>query len=201
MRLKKAQKEKLLEWIAEGLTSDEVNNRAADFEDPFNVSRQQVDHYRKTRGIEIAELQKLTEHKALNVGLSKKSTRVQLLKDLAEKLTDDLFNKGLLWTDMVKGIGSRDDFQVVEYEEFNAAEVAQLRGVLDDIAKEVGDRKGGIDITSQGKQILNDTERYDRAISGLADAIREIVPGEGSKRNGSVDAAEQTSVDGATIEG
>jgi hypothetical protein len=39
-----------------------------------------------------------------------------------------------------KGIGSQDNYERVEYEEFNKAEVESLRGVLDDIAREVGDR-------------------------------------------------------------
>lgn len=35
MRLKKNQKEVLLQWISEGLQSDEINDRAAQFDDPF----------------------------------------------------------------------------------------------------------------------------------------------------------------------
>lgn len=153
MRLKKTQKEVLLNWIAEGLTSDEVNSRAAIFDPPFDVSRQQVDHYRKTRGIEIEEIKKRDEFSALTSGLAKKEERLYLLKQLAEHLAKDLFEKSLFWTDMVKGIGKGDDYERVEYEEFNAGEVAQLRGILDDIAKEVGDRKNSIDVTSGGKTI------------------------------------------------
>lgn len=144
----------MLEWIAEGLTSDEVNNRAELFEHPFSVSRQQVDHYRRTRGIDIEEIQKQAEFDALNTGLSKKSERVALLKRLAKHLTQDLFEKQLFWTDMVKGIGKGDDFQVIEYEEFNNGEVAQLRGVLDDIAKEVGDRKNNIALDPDGEIVF-----------------------------------------------
>lgn len=153
MRLKKVQKEALLGWIAEGLTSDEVNNRASLLEDPFEVSRQQVDHYRKTRKLQIEEILKQSEYAALNVGLAKKATRVELLKKIANHLTEDLFERKLFWTDMVKGIGSKDDFERIEYEEFNAAEVAQLRGVLDDIAKEIGERQNRTDITSGGEPI------------------------------------------------
>lgn len=156
MRLKKAQREALLAWIAEGLTSEEVNKRASTFEDPFDVSRQQVDFYRKTRGVIIEELSKQAEFSALNTGLAKKADRVALLKRLAEHLTLDLFEKDLFWCDMVKGIGKGDDFQVVEYEEFNASEVQQLRGLLEDIAKEVGERQGKLDITSKGKRIVVD---------------------------------------------
>lgn len=154
MRLKKAQKEILLEWIAEGLTSDEVNSRAAELDDPFNVSRQQVDHYRKTRELDIQEIIKADEHRALKTGLSKKSERVKLLKRVAQRLTEDLFERDLVWTDMVKGIGSKEDFQVIEYEEFNSAEVKELRGVLDDIAKEVGDRQTRIDGSFDGEIVF-----------------------------------------------
>ena len=153
MRLKKPQRETLLEWIAEGLTSDEINNRASLLDDPFDVSRQQVDHYRKTRKFQIDEILQQSEYDALNVGLAKKAARVDLLKRVAAHLTEDLFERKLFWTDMVKGIGSKEDFQVVEYEEFNAAEVTQLRGVLDDIAKEVGERETKTDITSGGKPL------------------------------------------------
>jgi hypothetical protein len=153
MRLKKAQKEALLEWIAEGLTSDEVNNRASLLDDPFEVSRQQVDHYRKTRKVQIENILQRSEDHALNTGLAKKAARVDLLKKVAAHLTEDLFKRKLFWTDMVKGIGSKEDFERIEYEEFNAAEVAQLRGALDDIAKEVGDRQNRTDITSGGEPI------------------------------------------------
>ena len=58
MRLKKLQREILLEWIFEGLTTDEINKRAEAFEEPFRVSRQQVDHYRKTRVIDVEKIKK-----------------------------------------------------------------------------------------------------------------------------------------------
>jgi hypothetical protein len=51
------------------------------------------------------------------------------LQQLAALMEKDLFG-GFLW--------------VVDYEEFNTAEVQQYRGVLDDIAKEVGDRKQSV---------------------------------------------------------
>lgn len=174
MRLKKAQKEILLEWIAEGLTSAEVNARAADFDDPFEVSRQQVDHYRRTREIDIQEIIKTDEFAALNEGLSKKSERVKLLKRVAQRLTEDLLERDLVWVDMVKGIGSKEDFQVIEYEEFNAGEVAQLRGVLDDIAKELGDRKNAVDLTSKGESI-NQPLKLDKATDEQLHGIEEIL--------------------------
>lgn len=140
MRLQKNQKKKLLEWISEGLQTDEINTRAADFGTPFRVSRQQVDWYRSTREQSLVAMQAAAEHDALTTGLALKSNRVQKLQQLAVLMEQDLFG-GFLWTDQVKMIGSGPFAKEVDYEEFNTAEVAQYRATLDDIAKEVGDRK------------------------------------------------------------
>jgi hypothetical protein len=139
MRLRKSQKEAVLRWIAEGLLSDEINKRAADYVPPFSVSRAQVDYYRHTRDIEIDALTRAGEQDALVEGLALKSERVRRLKQLAMLMEKDLFN-GFLWTEQIKSIGPKDASQIVEYEEFNAAEVSAYRGVLDDIAREVGGR-------------------------------------------------------------
>lgn len=146
MRLKKNQKEKLLAWISEGLQSDEINDRAAQFDDPFSVSRQQVDWYRERRAVDIKAIQAAGEHDALTTGLALRAERVRRLQQLAALMEKDLFG-GFLWTDQVKALGSGEFMQVVDYEEFNTAEVQQYRGVLDDIAKEVGDRKVKQEVT------------------------------------------------------
>lgn len=140
MVLNKKQKEVLISWVAEGLKSDEMNKRAALFEPPFQVTRQQVDHYRKTREIDIEKLKQAGEFTALNTGLAIREKRVGLLQRLADKLVEDIFDNDLLWTDEVKGIGGAENFERIDYKEFNTAEVAQLRGVLDDIAAEMNER-------------------------------------------------------------
>jgi hypothetical protein len=139
MRLKKSQKEKVLRWIAEGLQSDEINERASTFVPPFSVSRQQVDYYRKTRKADIEAITRAGEQEALTEGLALKSERVKKLKQLAALMETDLFG-GFLWLDQVKGVGSGEIAELVDYEEFNKGEVDAYRGVLDDIAKEVGHR-------------------------------------------------------------
>lgn len=153
MRLKKAQKEELLKLIAAGLESDEINARAAEFKSPFEVSRQQVDFYRKTRKVNIEEIAEQAEFAALQTGLAQKAERVRKLKDLAALLEADLFDNDLLWTEEVKGVGSGTIAEIVDYLEFNRSEVDAYRGLLDDIAKEVGDRVQRQDITSGGKTL------------------------------------------------
>ena len=140
MRLKRAQKTKLLEWISEGLGSGEINARAAEFDPPFDVSRQQVDWYRATRSLARAVVVGTIEGDALTTGLAIKAERVRKLQQLAALMEGDIFG-GLLWTDQVKMIGSGLFAKEIDYEEFNTAEVQQYRATLDDIAKELGERR------------------------------------------------------------
>jgi hypothetical protein len=138
-QLKRKQKQALLQWIGEGLQSGEIGERALTFDPPFRVSRQQIDYYRKTRKIDLDAIAHISEQTALTEGYALKEHRVFKLSLLAALLEKDLLG-GLLWTDQVKGVGAGPIAEIVEYEEFNNAEIAAYRGVLDDIAKETGGR-------------------------------------------------------------
>ena len=145
----------MLQWIAEGLGTDEINRRASSLKPPFHVLRSQVDYYRKSRGVKLEEIQEQGEHSALTTGLALKENRVAKLKLLADKMLADLLptDTEKWWLLQVKGIGSRENYERVEYFEFNKAELESLRGVLDDIAAEVGDRVKKSDVTSNGNPI------------------------------------------------
>jgi hypothetical protein len=144
MRLKKKQREQLIAWTSEGLKTDEINERARGFAPPFEVSTQQVDWYRDRHHVKLKEIQASGEYDALTTGLALKEARIRRLQELAELLEEDLFGDRL-WLDRVKAAG----FMRVDYEEFNATEVQQYRGLLDDIAKEVGHRKQSIEHSGQ----------------------------------------------------
>jgi hypothetical protein len=121
------------------LQSDEINERAAIFIPPFSISPRQATYYRQTRDADIKAMVAAGEQEALSEGLALRGNRVKKLKQLAALMERDLMG-GFLWLEQVKGIGSGDVAQIVEYEEFNKAEVDAYRGVLDDIAKEMGGR-------------------------------------------------------------
>jgi hypothetical protein len=142
MKLTKKQKEKVLAWIGEGLQSDEMNARAAKCRPPFSVSRQQVDFYRDSRGVALDELREASESDALRTGLALKEERVSTLNELAERLKAELLGD-LLWIERQKSLGSGDWQQVVTEKHFNLGELNALRNLLDDIAKEVGERTYG----------------------------------------------------------
>ena len=138
--LDKAQKEALLSWIAEGLNADEINKRAAKFKPPFTVSRQQIQYYRKTRENRFTEIKNSTEDMALKSGWALKVARVQALGTMLDDLLRDWDNRDW-WLDQVKGIGSRENYERIEYREFNKALVDAIRDLYADIAAEMGDRK------------------------------------------------------------
>ncbi len=139
MRLNKSQKELVLQWIAEGVRSDVMNRRAAKEAEPFKVTRQQVDYYRKQCDAEIKNILGREEFQALNTGLALRSVRVEKLKKLAELMELDLFGK-LLWVDRLKSVGGGPNFTTFIEKEFNKAEVDAYSRILDDIAKELGHR-------------------------------------------------------------
>jgi hypothetical protein len=162
MKLNKKQKEKVLAWVGEGLQSDEMNARAARCRPPFSVSRQQVDFYRDSRGVALDELREASESDALRTGLALKEKRVEALNELAERLKTDLLG-GLLWLKREKALGSGALTKFVTEKHFNHAEINALRALLDDIAKEVGERShgGGRDEDEEETGEVTVTVRYE----------------------------------------
>jgi hypothetical protein len=77
---------------------------------------------------------------AIQTGLALDYERVLVLKGLATTLLTELTEGGRRWLPDAKWIGGADYGEKVEIERFNAQEVEQLRGLLDDLAKETGGR-------------------------------------------------------------
>lgn len=76
----------------------------------------------------------------LSTGLALQHERVSLLKEMAAQLNSFRNNPDLLWLRQTKQVGGGRNTQIIEETVFNAPIVRELRGVLDDIAKEVGGR-------------------------------------------------------------
>jgi hypothetical protein len=146
MKLNKRQKEHLLALVAEGLQSDEINLRAAKFKPAYSVSRQQVDFYRDSRRVKLDELKEASESQALRTGLALREMRVETLAQLGERLKRELLadgDAGRLWLKREKAIGSGSATKFIDEEDFNLTGLNALRAVLDDIAKEMGERSYG----------------------------------------------------------
>lgn len=82
--------------------------------------------------------------------------RVDELKDLAILLIDQLYERNesddlhKLWLPDVKQIGAGEFAERIDIVRFNSALVHELRGVLDDLAKETGGRVEKQEITGEG---------------------------------------------------
>lgn len=144
----------IVQWLAEGLTTKEMNQRAAVVKPPFTISAQEAYYYRVTREIDVEEARKARSSEALNSGFAVKENRIAAMNELATKIFEELLGEGgKLWLQNVKGIGSGPDYERVEYEEFNRSGVEALRGLMDDIATEVNQRIRRTDVTTKDKPI------------------------------------------------
>lgn len=94
----------------------------------------------------LEEMRNEKRRKEFDAGLALDYERIRKLKKLANLLEQDLTVR--LWLDDVKSIGSGEFAERVDLIRFNSALVEQYRGVLDDLAKEVGGRK-------QKSEVLN----------------------------------------------
>ncbi len=81
-------------------------------------------------------------------GYAVRENRIKSLNRLAEMLYEDLTEKGKLWLKEVRWVGgpNRSGGKVVTHARFNKEELEQFRGILDDLAKEKGERKLTMDM-------------------------------------------------------
>ena len=137
--------------LADGANVAEINRAGAHYSTPFTVTSSQVTHMRERMQIKHAELAAKANMEGWSEGLAKKDERIKLLKRLAERLVQDIFPddpaKEKVWLNNIKGLGSGAQFMTFDYKDFNHQEMIQLRGLLEDIAKEQGARSTKIEMT------------------------------------------------------
>jgi hypothetical protein len=101
-------------------------------------------------------------------GATQDFVRTRKLRRLLALLEKQLYEKDEagklinLWLQDFKQIGGGEFAEKVEIERFNAALVEQLRGVLDDLARETGGRRQGIDAS-----VKTENELTVRVIGGI----------------------------------
>jgi hypothetical protein len=89
----------------------------------------------------------------MDSGLALDFERTDELKRLAHFLISQIYEQGEngdyhnIWLPDVKQVGAGKDAERIDIERFNAAIISELRGVLDDLAKETGGRKLRQEIT------------------------------------------------------
>jgi hypothetical protein len=126
--------------------------------------------------------------KAMEEGLALDYERVHLLKRLARTLAGEVFVEDRRWLADVKQIGAGEFAERVDIVRFNSALVNELRGVLDDLAKETGGRKhklvsevsgpDGGPIQHENVGIELPIERASALVTALFERVRARAPGE-----------------------
>lgn len=143
-KLNQAQRLQLLEWCAADYSPTLIVKWFADREWP-EVTLSTITHYRKQKTAEIEQLRDARLSAALSRGLALKAERIQRLKEHADALDARKWESGengRLWNEKA------------------------WRETLDDIAREMGHRRQGVDLT------------LEREIEALLDRLQDNLPPE-----------------------
>lgn len=85
----------------------------------------------------------------LETGLAQKHERLEKLYKMFDRLYEDFQAEENLWMHEDKGIGTGENFTVIDTVRFNAALVSEIRNTLADIAAEVGGRPRKTELTGK----------------------------------------------------
>lgn len=125
--------------------------------------------------------------KVLQSGYALFFKRIETLNRLAELLWEEVNTTDKRWLPDVKQIGAGESAERVDIVRFNAPLIEQLRGALNDLAAEMGERVKGIEVSGKdgGPIQMQDLEAVRaRRWTAVAPAMAEALNGE----NGAKDA-------------
>lgn len=151
----------------------------------FNEWQARAGAYDKAVAEAMEQALQAKRREVMEEGLALDFERVRALKRLADLLESEVYEEDKRWVPDVKGIGKGEDFERVDIVRFNPAVIDQFRGTLDDIAKEVGDRKQKTELTGKDGgpiehkavgQPLDDGARVTRLL-GLFNRVRTRTAG------------------------
>lgn len=128
MRLTSDQRLLIEEWIAAGKTNSQIIRLAAEQDPPFVVKSANISKtFRKGVGQKEAEIHEVRRTEAVSAGLSVKEERIRMLEQTAQYLFGVMRQ---VPSDKMPGV------------------VNAMRGCLDDIAKELGQRSSKVDVNA-----------------------------------------------------
>jgi hypothetical protein len=129
-KLKSKQRAQLLEMLA-------ARERHLDIATALGVTKEAVEYHAAQNKELIAQLRAERDSALINQGLRNRQNRVDQLEDLAIR-TKELLIENELLAEEIRMAGNGN---TVRYKVYAESAVRQYRGFLDDIAKEMGDRK------------------------------------------------------------
>ena len=141
MRLTNEQRLLIEEWIAAGKTNQQIIRLAAEHDPPFEVKSANISKtFRKGTEKKESAVREVQAAEAVSAGLKEKENRIRMLEEAAEFRRYMMRN---VPSDKMPGI------------------VNAMRGCLDDIAKELGQRNTKVDVNANVhvKDIVKIVER------------------------------------------
>ena len=128
MRLTSDQRLLIEEWVAAGKTNQQIIRLAAEHDPPFEVKSANISKtFRKEKAQKEAVIHEERKTEAIQAGLAEKDKRIQMLEQTAEYLYGMMMR---VPPDRMPAI------------------VNAMRGCLDDIAKELGQRSSKVDVNA-----------------------------------------------------
>lgn len=128
MRLTNEQRLLIEEWIAAGKTNQQIIRLAAEHDPPFEVKSANISKtFRKGTEKKESAVREVQTAEAVSAGLKDKDNRIRMLEEAAEFMRFMMRN---VPSDKMPGI------------------VNAMRGCLDDIAKELGQRNTKVDVNA-----------------------------------------------------
>lgn len=144
MRMNPAQRIFFINLLAEGRSISEIQDACAKYPEPFYPSERVIQNWRTKTKNKVNDMKRNQEGAVWSEGLAKSEERIKVLKTIAERMLTDLIAEDpaneKVWLNRMKGIGTGPNFIPYTYKEFNAGQIKELRGLLNDIALETGGR-------------------------------------------------------------
>jgi PBSX family phage terminase large subunit len=180
-RMNGVQKAFLLSLIAAGRMNPQLIEACKNHStEPWDLTERQIQYWRRKMKHRFQELQDNEVLEVMTKGFALKENRIRSLGMLADRMLEDLLasdkKKELIWLERKKSRGSRENFEAFMEEEFNTAQLAQYRGLMDDIAKETGGRNPKL--LDESAEALADAHDFsipaELIASSFADVHRDI---------------------------
>lgn len=149
-KLAPEQRRLLLTWIADGLSNGEMRQRAAAHDPPFELKAGHIKHARESMGARWKERWAATESELLEHSLARKATRIRELSELYDQHLQ-LLRERAADPEMAEVPGGQTGLISLGVREgrilprYDRGLVAEMRAILDDIAKELGQRQQRIE--------------------------------------------------------
>ena len=182
MRLRNIKREEAAQLVSEDRLID------AQIAEKVGISRQQLTRWKASKAFaaRVEELGAIWTERALKYGLARREKRVSVLCAMHDKLLAIIEERGQdaalqavpggktgLVCKTLKGIGKGDDFQVVEVFETDTAILKELRGLQEQISKELGQHvdRSQVDITVGLADVVSEARQ--RVMQGYLPAKSE----------------------------